>query len=178
MLSVVMNPRSNTPERKLLMPPSLPEPSETSGRHPCLLTDEDIRLFQQGIHLRLYEKLGAHPVTVSGVSGAQFAVWAPNAKQVSVIGDFNHWDAARDRLQPRDQAGIWEGFVPGAKAGQCYKYCIVSPHQNARAEKADPFAFHCEVPPKSASLIWDLDYDRSEERRVGKECRSRWSPYH
>jgi len=167
----VVNPRSNTPERKLLMPPSLPEPPETSDRHSRLLTDEDIQLFQQGIHLRLYEKLGAHPVAVSGVSGTQFAVWAPNAQQVSVIGDFNHWDAGRDQLQARDQTGIWEGFVPGAKPGQCYKYCIVSPHQNARAEKADPFAFHCEVPPKSASIIWELDYDWGDRRWMRQRAR-------
>ena len=155
-----------------------------------LLTDNDLYLFNEGSHYRLYEKLGAHPQAVDGVEGTAFAVWAPNARQVSVIGDFNGWNRTSHQLRPRGQSGIWEGFIPGIGKGTLYKYYIVSHHHGYKVEKADPLALYCEVPPKTASVVWDLDYtwgdrewmetrgQRSEERRVGKECRSRWSPYH
>ena len=98
------------------------EPLEAPAANPHLLSDADIQLFQQGTHCRLQEKLGAHPVTVKGVSGVQFAVWAPNAERVSVMGDFNQWDRESHPLRARGDCGIWEGFVPGAKPGLCYKY--------------------------------------------------------
>jgi len=134
------------------------ETSEALAVNSRLLSDADIQLFQQGTHCRLQEKLGAHPVTVKGLAGVQFAVWAPNAERVSVMGDFNQWDRKSHPLRLLDDCGIWEVFVPGAKPGLCYKYFIESHYEGYRAEKADPFAFHAELPPHSASIIWDLNY--------------------
>lgn len=123
-----------------------------------LLTDEDLYWFNEGTHFRLYQKLGAHPLTVNGVAGAYFAVWAPNAAQVCVMGDFNGWDKASHPLRPRGQAGIWEGFIPGLGRGTHYKYYIISQHHGHRVDKADPVGFHHETPRKTASIVWDLDY--------------------
>jgi len=124
-----------------------------------LLSDQDLYLFNEGNHLRLYDKLGAHLATVDGEEGTHFAVWAPNARQVFVIGDFNGWDKARHPLHQRGASGIWEGFIPGVKAGQNYKYFIVSNFDNFSAEKADPMAFSSEEAPKTASVVATLDYD-------------------
>jgi len=123
-----------------------------------LLTDQDLYLFNEGSHVRLYEKLGAHPVTSDGVSGCVFGVWAPSAKAVSVIGDFNRWDATRHPLRVRGASGIWEGWVPGIQPGAHYKYHIASQQRDFRADKADPIGFGCEAPPKTASLVCRLDY--------------------
>jgi len=123
-----------------------------------LLTEDDLYLFNEGSHYRLYEKLGAHPRAVDGVKGTYFAIWAPNAKQVAIAGDFNGWDKSSHQLRPRGQSGIWEGFIPGVSKGALYKYYIVSHHRNYRVEKADPLAFRSEVPPKTASVVWDLEY--------------------
>ena len=92
------------------------------------LTPEDLYLFNEGSHLRLYEKLGAHAVEIEGRKGFYFAVWAPDAEQVAVIGDFNGWDTATNCLRSLGGSGIWGGFVPGVKAGAAYKYHIVSRH--------------------------------------------------
>ncbi|MHB0997102.1 MAG: 1,4-alpha-glucan branching protein GlgB [Elusimicrobiales bacterium] len=124
-----------------------------------LLTDQDLYLFNEGNHLRLYDKMGAHPVTLEGVEGTNFAVWAPNAREVSVIGDFNGWNKTSHRLRQRGASGIWEGFVPGVKEGSNYKYFIVSRYDDFKAEKADPFAFCSETPPKTASVVRGLDYE-------------------
>jgi len=127
-------------------------------------TDHDAYLFKEGTHLKLYDKLGAHLVKRDGVAGTSFAVWAPNAKSVSVIGGFNQWDPRTNPLQVRwDESGIWEGFVPGIGAGAIYKYHIVSRHDGYTVDKADPFAFHAETPPKTASIVWDLDYEWGDE---------------
>ncbi|MDP2239810.1 MAG: 1,4-alpha-glucan branching protein GlgB [Burkholderiales bacterium] len=124
-----------------------------------LLTDMDIFLFKEGSHSRLYEKLGAHAVRSGDANGVHFAVWAPNAERVSVIGDFNHWDAQSHMLRPRhDSSGIWEGFVPGVSHGSSYKYHIESKYHGYSADKGDPFAFSWEAPPATASRIWDLSY--------------------
>ena len=133
-------------------------PPEVPAVNPHLLLDTDIKLFQQGTHCRLQEKLGAHSVKVKGVSGVQFAVWAPNAERVSVMGEFNQWDRKSHPLRSIGDCGIWEGFVPGARPGSCYKYFIQSRYEGYRAEKADPFAFRAELPPRSAFIIWDLNY--------------------
>lgn len=123
-----------------------------------LFTDFDIDLFRAGKHFRLYEKLGAHITEVNGVKGVYFAVWAPSARSVSVIGDFNYWVQGQHPLQVRwDSSGIWEGFIPGVEKGTRYKYKIQS-HNGAITEKADPFALFCEHPPQTASIVWDLDY--------------------
>jgi 1,4-alpha-glucan branching enzyme len=118
------------------------------------LTDYDIFLFKQGRHYHLYRKMGVHPTVLDGTHGAYFAVWAPNARIVSVIGDFNSWDPVQNSLTRRsDDSGIWEGFVAGAKEGMHYKYHIVSSYQEYTVDKGDPFAFSWETPPKTASMI-------------------------
>jgi len=123
-----------------------------------LFTDFDIELFKSGKHFRLYEKLGAHPMKVNGVEGTYFAVWAPSAKKVSVIGNFNYWIEGEHSLFVRwDESGIWEGFIPGVKQGDIYKYKILSHNNDIKTEKADPFAKRCEHPPKTASVVWKLD---------------------
>ncbi len=123
-----------------------------------LLSDQDLYLFNEGSHLRLYEKLGSHPGTVEGVEGTHFAVWAPNAARVSVVGDFNGWDRERHPLLPRLASGIWEAFLPGVGPGNRYKYHVVSRSGGYAADKADPFAFHAEVSPQTASIVWNLEY--------------------
>ncbi len=129
-----------------------------------LFTDYDIFLFKKGTHFRLYDKLGSHPMTVDGIVGTYFAVWAPNAERVSVIGDFNGWDKEAHLLNLReDDSGIWEGFIPGVEKGTLYKYHIVSKYNNYRVDKRDPFAFYSEVPPKTASVVWDLSYSWGDE---------------
>jgi len=125
-----------------------------------LLTDQDIYLFKEGNHFRLYDKLGAHVISVGGKEGTYFAVWAPNAKSVSVIGDFNGWNPRSHSLGARwDGSGIWEGFIPGVRQGATYKYHIVSRYRRYRVDKGDPFALHWETPPKTASVVWDLAYE-------------------
>ncbi|HLP65301.1 1,4-alpha-glucan branching protein GlgB [Flavobacterium sp.] len=124
-----------------------------------LFTDFDIDLFKAGKHFRLYEKLGAHLTEVNGVKGVYFAVWAPSAKKVSVVGDFNYWVEGQHDLFVRwDGSGIWEGFIPGIDKGTTYKYKIQSHNNSIITEKSDPFALYCEKPPHTASIIWDLDY--------------------
>ena len=121
------------------------------------LTDGDIYLFRQGTHTRLYQKMGAHAARVKGRAGTTFAVWAPNATRVSVIGDFNGWQPGIDLLQPRgDESGIWEGFVATVGHGAAYKYRIDSRGQSF--DKADPFARAAELAPKTASRVWHDDY--------------------
>ena len=121
-------------------------------------SDDDLHWFNEGTHARLYEKLGSHLTTVDGVKGTHFAVWAPNAARVSVIGDFNSWNKKSHPLALIGQSGIWEGFVPGVGKGAVYKYYIKSSVKNHRVEKADPFACHAEIAPQTASVVWDLDY--------------------
>ena len=135
-----------------------------------LLTEDDLYLFNEGSHLRLYEKLGAHPLHIEGVSGTYFAVWAPNAERVFVMGDFNGWEKTSHPLQPRGQSGIWEGFIPGVGHGARYKYHIVSRYHDYQVDKADPLGFFHEIPPRTASLVWDLSYswgDNAWMRRRG-----------
>jgi 1,4-alpha-glucan branching enzyme len=137
---------------KLYLPATLVLEGET------LLGEQDFYLFNEGSHCRLYRKLGAHPCTRNGVSGTHFAVWAPAAEQVSVMGDFNGWTKGRNRLQPRGSSGIWSGFLPGIGHGTAYKYHIVSHYNGFQVDKSDPYAFYQEVPPRTASIVWDLDY--------------------
>lgn len=119
----------------------------------------DIDLFKAGKHFRLYDKLGSHLTEVDGVKGTYFAVWAPTARSVSVIGDFNFWQEGEHVLYVRwDKSGIWEGFIPGLDMGTLYKYKIHSHNNDIWTEKADPFARYCEQPPKTASIVWDVPY--------------------
>jgi 1,4-alpha-glucan branching enzyme len=123
-----------------------------------LLTADDLYLFNQGTHYHLYEKLGSHCINMPDVEGTYFAVWAPNAEHVFVMGEFNGWDKTQLRLGAREGSGIWEGFVPDLHAGVPYKYHIVSRYNGYQVDKADPFAFESETPPKTASIICDLSY--------------------
>jgi 1,4-alpha-glucan branching enzyme len=123
-----------------------------------LLTQDDLYLFNEGTHARLHSKLGAHPLTADGTAGTYFAVWAPNAVQVSVMGEFNNWDKSSHGLRPKGQSGIWEGFIPGVSQGTIYKYHVISRYQGYQADKSDPLAFYSEVSPRTASIVWDLAY--------------------
>ncbi len=142
---------------------------ETSAtKYEGLLSAQDLYLFNEGRLIRGYEHLGAHPGTHDKQEGTWFGVWAPNAKQVSVIGDFNHWDAApAHRLHPRESSGIWEGFIPGISKGATYKYHIVSQQNGFSVDKADPFGFLHETPPRTASVVWDLEYQWSDAEWMG-----------
>jgi 1,4-alpha-glucan branching enzyme len=135
--------------------PTPPPPTSTTIEP--WLTPQDLFLFNEGSHLKLYEKMGSHPATQDGQAGFSFAVWAPNADYVSVVGDFNGWDRGKNPLKPIGSSGIWGGFLAGATSGTCYKYHIASPG-GFTAEKTDPYAFTCEVPPKAAAVTWDLAY--------------------
>jgi len=126
-----------------------------------LLSPFDIHLFNEGTHSRLYDKLGAHPSL--DPLGTYFAVWAPNAEHVSVIGDFNGWDKSANGLFPRERSGIWEGFVPGVRHGAMYKYHVHSAISHAGVDKADPFASFSEAPPRQASIVWGLEYQWGDE---------------
>jgi 1,4-alpha-glucan branching enzyme len=132
-----------------------------------VLTEQDIYLFREGTHFRAYEKLGAHPVEGAGAgastggtgAGTHFAVWAPNAQRVAVVGDFNGWRPDAHPLTPRpDSSGVWAGFIPGVKHGALYKYHIESRARGYTVQKSDPYAFRCETPPRTASVVWDLEY--------------------
>lgn len=136
-----------------------------------LFTDFDISLFKMGKHYRLYNKLGSHVVEVDGVKGVYFAVWAPSAKNVSVVGDFNFWLEGDHPLYVRwDGSGIWEGFIPGLAEGTLYKYKIHSHHNNIKTEKADPFARYSEHPPKTASVVWNARHDWKDNEWMNKRA--------
>jgi 1,4-alpha-glucan branching enzyme len=123
-----------------------------SGR--SRIGEQDLYLFNEGSHLRLWEMLGAH----ADRDGTRFAVWAPNAGSVSVVGDWNDWKPNEHPLAPRSSSGIWEGYVPGVGRGARYKYHVVGRGGPHRADKADPVGFHAETPPRTASIVWPLDY--------------------
>lgn len=134
-----------------------------------LFTDFDIDLFKSGKHFKLYEKLGSKCTKVNGKKGVQFSVWAPNAEKVQVIGDFNHWSGQGYEMHPRwDGSGIWEGFIEGLDKGTVYKYKIYSNNFGQVLEKGDPFAMHWEVPPKTASVVWDIDYQWKDSAWIKK----------
>ncbi|GGW89123.1 1,4-alpha-glucan branching protein GlgB [Salegentibacter mishustinae] len=148
-----------------------------------LFSEFDINLFKAGKHYRLYEKFGSHPITLNEVKGTYFAVWAPGAKQVSVIGDFNFWKEGEHLLDVRwDGSGIWEGFIPNVEKGNLYKYKIRSNHNEIITEKADPYARRCEHPPNTASVVWEDDYkwkDKSwlQKRKKNNSLQAPYSVY-
>jgi 1,4-alpha-glucan branching enzyme len=127
-------------------------------------TDQDVYYFKEGTFFRSYECLGSHVMDRNGMPGVYFAVWAPNASQVSVIGDFNDWNPHVSPMAPRwDGSGIWEGFIPGVNEGVCYKFHITSKFNQAQFDKKDPFAFGGEIPPKTASVVCDLNYKWNDD---------------
>ena len=143
-----------------------------------LLSDYDLYLFNEGAHGRLYEKMGAHQVTHNGASGVQFAVWAPDAWAVFVMGDFNGWNKHSHALRARGSSGIWEGFVPGLKEGTSYKYHVESRYHGYKVDKADPFAFYDEVPPRTASIVRSTWYEWGDQQwmQVRRERNSLRAP--
>jgi 1,4-alpha-glucan branching enzyme len=129
-----------------------------------LLTDFDIYLFKSGKHYKLYEKLGAHVIHTDERQGTYFAVWAPNAVAIAVLGNFNHWQDKKHTLNPRwDQSGIWEGFFTDIHHGEAYKYAIHS-NTGEYLVKADPFAAYSEAAPKTASIVWESKYDWKDDQ--------------
>ena len=129
-----------------------------------ILTDYDIFLLKQGTHYSIYQKFGAHILEIDGKKGTYFAVWAPNAKTVSVIGDFNSWDEIAHPLSPRwDDSGVWEGFIPGVNKWDLYKYHIESKINGYVADKGDPVAFAWEIAPRTASIVHSPEYVWEDE---------------
>lgn len=141
---------------------------------PSLFNGDDLFLFNEGTHYRLYEKLGAHPIFSGDKEGSIFAVWAPNAEKVLVIGEFNGWGEEEHPLAPRETSGIWEGFIPGVKKGALYKYRTFSRENGYQVDKADPLAFYSEGPPRMASIVWDLWYEWADQAWMNK--RKNWDP--
>ena len=141
------------------------QPTENGEfKHATLLTDYDIHLFREGNHYALHDKLGAHFLEYEGVLGVYFALWAPNAEYVSVVGDFNDWNRGDVPMHARwDGSGIWEAFIPHLERGTTYKYYIKSRFDNYEVEKGDPFAVHWETPPKTATKVWDLEYTWNDD---------------
>ncbi len=129
-----------------------------------LLSDHDLYLFNEGSHIKLYERLGSHIRMIDGTEGVNFAVWAPDAEKVSVMGAFNGWNNSCHYLQPRGHSGIWEGFIPHLRKGEAYKYHVVSRYHGYKVDKADPFAFHAETPPRTASIVWNLGYEWHDQQ--------------
>lgn len=124
---------------------------------PLTITDYDLYLFSQGKHWNIYSVLGAHPLEIDGVSGVRFAVWAPNAHRISVVGDFNNWDARVHPMQRHGDSGVWELFIPGLGTGERYKYDLRSQYEGYQMQKVDPYGFHAERRPDTASIVADID---------------------
>ncbi len=138
-------------------------PAEAASDWYSRFSDFDISLFRAGRHYKLYEKLGSHVATHNGLHGTYFAVWVPNAKAVSVKGNFNGWNKSSHPMQVRwDGSGIWETFIPGISTGEVYKY-FISSNTGDTLEKADPFALRWEEPPSTASIVWDTWYEWKDE---------------
>ena len=133
-----------------------------------LLTEDDVRKFKEGRHYELYKVLGSHTIERDGVAGTHFAVWAPSARAVHVVGSFNGWDRSQHALHARwDSSGIYEGFIPDVGKGELYKYAITT-QEGAVLEKGDPFALHWETPPKTASVVWDTWYEWKDDAWMQK----------
>jgi 1,4-alpha-glucan branching enzyme len=137
-----------------------------------ILGELDLHLFGEGRHERIYEKLGAHPIIQEGVKGVSFAVWAPTARRVNVVGNFNGWDGKQHPMRPLGDSGVWETFIPELQAGELYKYEIKAPG-GPRFLKADPYAFYAEVPPATSSIVFESKYrfrdSRWLKKRAGRE---------
>jgi 1,4-alpha-glucan branching enzyme len=157
--------KSSSKKEKKVEEAQIPETGNAVQDVVEFITEYDIYLFREGKHFSLHEKLGAHIMEVKGVKGTFFAVWAPNAKSVSVIGNFNGWLKDAHHLMRRDDdSGVWQGFIPGVGKGEAYKYFITSQHNNYTVEKADPVAFYSEQPPKTASVVWEYNYNWNDQK--------------
>ena len=137
-----------------------------------LFSDYDVHLFKEGKHFHLYKKLGSHPMEHQGKKGTYFALWAPNAQEVTVIGDFNHWNRSNHYMNARpDGSGIWEVFLPDVHQGTIYKYFIRS-HNGYEVEKGDPYALYWETPPQTASVVWNMDFQWKDKEWMVKRMKS------
>ena len=156
-----------------------PNKHETEGpvHSHSLMNDYDIHLFREGRHFKLYEKLGSHLAEINGREGTFFGLWAPNARSVSVIGNFNGWNPRSHHLLARwDGSGIWEGFIPDVGHGEAYKYHIESSLNNYSVEKGDPYAFMWEEPPRTASIVWDKKYAWGDSKWMNHRKESAGKP--
>ncbi len=144
---------------------------EATNGYVSLLTEDDLFLFNEGSHFHLYDKLGSHPIVVNGVEGTYFAVWAPNAREVCVKGDFNGWQDCGHHLSMKGNSGIWEAFIPEMTKGSLYKYHIVNRDSGYAVDKADPVAFSQELAPRTASVVWDTDYTWQDQEWMEKRDR-------
>ncbi len=150
------------------------EEIEDTYRFPPQLSDFDLYLHGEGTHFETYDKMGAHLVESEGIPGVRFAVWAPNAESVSVMGSFNDWDTRRLPMRLRT-GGVWELFVPHLGEGAFYKFHVRSRHQGYRQEKADPYAFFSETPPRTASVVWDIDkYEWQDVEWMDRRAETNW----
>lgn len=157
--------RSNRPKATKKRKTKASPMKQNTIRHDfSIITDHDIYLYKEASHYKLYDKLGSHIVKHDGVEGTYFSVWAPNADSVTVVGDFNGWDPGSHPLKARDdESGIWEGFIPGLGKSTIYKYNINSRFNMYRTLRSDPYAIHCETPPKTGSIVWDLHYEWNDD---------------
>ena len=160
-------PPTSRPRRRPEPPAPSSNPPAARPEDSSLLTEEDLYLFNEGSHLSLHEKLGAHPVTVAGTPGVFFAVFAPNASQVSVVGDFNGWTPDSHPLRPRGASGIWERFFPGVPEGTAYKYRVTSRYRGFWVDKTDPFGTYHEIAPRTASRVHQARYDWKDAEWMG-----------
>ncbi len=157
---------------KITLPDEKTYEIEDPYRFPPVLSEQDLYLFNEGTHYKLYEKMGAQLVTLENVPGVAFSVWAPNAERVSVVGGFNQWDGRRHPMRPRGASGIWELFIPGLTEGDFYKYEVKSRQQGYMVLKSDPMGFGAELRPASASVVRDVhhfEWDDAEWLATRKE---------
>ncbi len=152
------DPKLTSTAPKETSPAQVP-PAPESEPETTLVTSFDLHLFNEGNHSRLYEKFGSHLSEMQGQQGTYFAVWAPDAERISVVGDFNGWNPDSTPMNPKGSSGVWDCFVAGLGKGSIYKYFIRSRYHGYAVAKADPYGFHHENPPKTASIVWDLAYE-------------------